>query len=309
MIKHLFSASLWGRSVSPKPFAVRLALCLLFVPSCHVFAEQASLSGNVLILPVVTVADQAYRVELSIVEDSDPLEFLLISGDVLENADLDGASSFSGSSLSVPLIVVGSTSYWLNLTLINSDPIRFVLADVGVNSGSSVVDGVAACVRPAPDISHGPDNPTIVDGLSVSSNRLFGGGPGVDGIPAIEFPVFTADYGREGLSSEQLIVGVKIGDEVRAYPHYLLDWHEIVNDQYIIDGESVAVSLNYCPLTGSAMLWQGNMQSGNPSFGTSGLLYNSNLVLYDRETRSLWSQMLEQGICGDEILTIPDRLQ
>jgi len=67
--------------------------------------------------------------------------------------------------------------------------------------------------------------------------------------------------------------------------------------------------LSYCPLTGSAMLWESLLAPGDETLGTSGLLYNSNLIMYDRETGSLWSQMLEQSIWGERIQTIPDRLQ
>ena len=104
-------------------------------------------------------------------------------------------------------------------------------------------------------------------------------------------------------------MGVKIGNEVRAYPHSILNWHEVVNDLFIYEGESKRATLNYCPLTGSAMLWQSFMEPGNKTWGTSGLLFNSNLVMYDRKTQSFWSQMLEQAITGDVVRKIPNRLQ
>jgi hypothetical protein len=106
-----------------------------------------------------------------------------------------------------------------------------------------------------------------------------------------------------------LVAGVKIGDDIRAYPYNILNWHEVVNDRFDMDGSPELVTLSYCPLTGSAVLWKSFMEPSNKTFGTSGLLYNSNLVLYDRATRSNWSQMLEQSISGDEITRIPDRLQ
>ena len=88
-----------------------------------------------------------------------------------------------------------------------------------------------------------------------------------------------------------------------------MDYHEIVNDSFSFDGFNRDVSLSYCPLTGSAVLWKSFLSSANTSFGVSGLLYNSNLILYDRETQSLWSQMLEQAISGQETRRIPDKLQ
>jgi len=102
---------------------------------------------------------------------------------------------------------------------------------------------------------------------------------------------------------------VKIGDEVRAYPHNILDWHEIVNDQFTINGGLERATLNYCPLTGSAMMWKSFMEPGDETYGTSGLLLNSNLIMYDRATETHWSQMMEQAIFGDQVARIPDRLQ
>jgi hypothetical protein len=105
------------------------------------------------------------------------------------------------------------------------------------------------------------------------------------------------------------VVGVKIGDETRAYPHDILDWHEVVNDRFSMDGSPERATISYCPLTGSAVLWKSLMTSSNGTFGTSGLLYNSNLVLYDRLSVNYWSQMLEQAIVGPQVTQIPDRLQ
>lgn len=166
-----------------------------------------------------------------------------------------------------------------------------------------------ACTRQEPDISHGVDNPPIVDDTAVPKSEIIGGGPGPDGIPPLEFPDFVDDLQAILLAPSELIAGVKIGDDIRAYPHNILNWHEVVNDQFTIDGLSETATLSYCPLTGSAMLWQALMEPGDKTLGTSGLLYNSNLIMYDRKTGSLWSQMLEQSIWGDQILKIPDRLQ
>jgi hypothetical protein len=110
-------------------------------------------------------------------------------------------------------------------------------------------------------------------------------------------------------SFNELVAGVKLGDDIRAYPHRILNWHEVVNTQHSIDGLIEPATLSYCPLTGSAMLWESFAEPLDKTFGTSGLLYNSNLIMYDRETLSFWSQMLEQSVNGSEILRIPDRLQ
>jgi len=142
-------------------------------------------------------------------------------------------------------------------------------------------------------------------GWLVPQSKVRDGGPGPDGIPAIDNPVFVS-VDQVSLDLDELVVGIKIGDQVRAYPHNILNWHEIVNDNFSESNESV--SLSYCPLTGSSLLWQAFDESSDKTFGTSGLLYNTNLVLYDRETNSLWSQMLQQSINGNQISTRPIKL-
>lgn len=128
------------------------------------------------------------------------------------------------------------------------------------------------------------------------------GGPGKDGIPSIENPNFNL-ASETFMNDDEIVIGIKVGDIVRAYPHYILDYHEIVNDNF----ESEKVTISYCPLTGTAFAWEskigGNIES---TFGVSGLLYNSNLILYDRETDSNWSQMLLQCVNGENIGDEPE---
>jgi len=94
-----------------------------------------------------------------------------------------------------------------------------------------------------------------------------------------------------------LVVGFKNGDDIRAYPHDILDQHEIVNDD--ISGNKIA--LNYCPLTGTAMAWNRELSGKTTTFGVSGLLFNTNLMPFDRETNSVWSQMLVASVNGSLI--------
>lgn len=166
------------------------------------------------------------------------------------------------------------------------------------------------CTRADPDLSHGLDDPPILEGGSiVDEDFVFDAGPGPDGIPPLEGPLFTQDLDGAGLAADELVIGVKHGGDIRAYPHKILNWHEVVNDQFTPHGTPERGTLSYCPLTGSAVLWKAFLESTDPTFGTSGLVFNANLIMYDRETRSFWSQMLEQSIFGDEIKRIPDRLQ
>ncbi|MCH7948130.1 MAG: DUF3179 domain-containing protein [candidate division Zixibacteria bacterium] len=134
-------------------------------------------------------------------------------------------------------------------------------------------------------------------------NEVFDGGPGRDGIPSVDKPVFIAadDPANSYLLDNDLVVGIKIGNVVRAYPHPILDWHEIINDKI----GSNALALTYCPLTGSAVAWNRIINGTETTFGVSGLLYNTNLIPYDRLTQSNWSQMRLQCVNGELIGQTP----
>jgi Protein of unknown function (DUF3179) len=127
-------------------------------------------------------------------------------------------------------------------------------------------------------------------------NEVRDGGPGIDGIPSIDNPVFldANDINASYLEDEDLIIGVVKGNTIKAYPHIVMDWHEITNDN--IGGFPIII--NYCPLTGTAFAWEGFLNNQNKTFGVSGLLYNTNLILYDRETGSKWSQLRLQCVNG-----------
>jgi hypothetical protein len=129
-----------------------------------------------------------------------------------------------------------------------------------------------------------------------------------DGIRSLDLPkleLFNTSFKNTNyIKEDELVVVYHDGDKIRVFPHKILDWHEVVNDESGL-GNTV---LSYCPLTGTASLWSSKVAGENLSFGVSGLLYNSNLVLYDRSTDSNWSQMLQQAVNGDLIETIPQVL-
>lgn len=133
-------------------------------------------------------------------------------------------------------------------------------------------------------------------------------GAGKDGIPSIDNPVFLSgddSYIDTYMNPEDLVIGIKIGSEIKAYPHRILDWHEVVNDE--INGQEITI--NYCPLTRTGFVWKYTFESSNVTFGVSGLLYNSNLILYDRKTNSNWSQMKLQCVNGSEQSETPSLIQ
>ena len=133
----------------------------------------------------------------------------------------------------------------------------------------------------------------------IPQNTVLSGGPGKDGIPSIDNPQFASIGAIDYLNDDDLVIGVKSGDEVRAYPHPILDWHEIVND----DLGSLSIAITYCPLTGTAIGWNRDVNGTNTTFGVSGLLHNSNLIPYDRATDSNWSQMRLESVNGSLIRT------
>ena len=126
---------------------------------------------------------------------------------------------------------------------------------------------------------------------------LADGGVGRDGIPALTDPLFVPlddEAQTTYLSEESRVIGVLVDGEWRGIPHNVMYRHEIVNLN--LDEERVAVT--YCPLTGSALTFDREQVDG-AAFGVSGLLYQANLIMYDRNSEdSLWPQMAGVAACG-----------
>ncbi|MBX3325942.1 MAG: DUF3179 domain-containing protein [Nitrospira sp.] len=129
---------------------------------------------------------------------------------------------------------------------------------------------------------------------SVPLDQLIDGGPGKDGIPAILTPTFTSATDATFLRDEDRVLGLAVGTEAKAYPVRILNWHEIVNDT--IGGKAVVVT--YCPLCGTGMAFATEVQGRTHTFGVSGLLYQSDLLMYDHQTESLWSQIGMHAVSG-----------
>ena len=136
----------------------------------------------------------------------------------------------------------------------------------------------------------------------IPKEKVVDGGPGKDGIPAISHPKFLTINQVKFLKDDDLVIGIRRGGVIRAYPHPILNWHEIVND-WLGD---LPLAITYCPLTGSAIAWKRVVQGQVTTFGVSGLLYNNNLIPYDRATDSNWSQMLMECVNGPLIRTFAE---
>ncbi len=128
----------------------------------------------------------------------------------------------------------------------------------------------------------------------IPRQEVLSGGPGKDGIPALLNPRMIDAREATYLRDNDLVVGYKRGQDIRAYPHGMLNWHEIINDE--VDG--IPLAIVYCPLTGTATGWDRTLNGMVTTFGVSGLLYNSNVIPYDRLTGSYWSQLRLNSVNG-----------
>ena len=142
--------------------------------------------------------------------------------------------------------------------------------------------------------SAGPSNGFDLSNSILPRDEILHGGPPRDGIPAISDPKMIDAIEADYLADKDRVVGLTLNGESRAYPIAILNWHEIVNDE--IGNKRFAVT--YCPLCGTAVVFDSSIDGKRTDFGVSGLLYNSDVLLYDRDTESLWSQIMSQSVSG-----------
>lgn len=131
-------------------------------------------------------------------------------------------------------------------------------------------------------------------GALVPPEDILLGGPPKNGIPAVDRPRFLPAAQAKFLAPDDRVLGMRRNGVAKAYPIAILNWHEIVNDEF--GGEPVVVT--FCPLCGSGMAFLATVGGKRLDFGVSGLLYNNDVLLYDRETQSLWSQLLTRAVTG-----------
>ncbi len=148
-----------------------------------------------------------------------------------------------------------------------------------------------------------PDGPSALDDRFndafpeplIDPGLVISGGPPPDGIPPIDDPQFTSVAEADAwINDVEPVLVVDVDGDVRAYPIQIMMWHEIVNDT--VGGVPLAVT--YCPLCNSAITFSRTVRGVETTFGTSGSLYNANLVMYDRATESLWNQLDGRAVIG-----------
>jgi len=148
-----------------------------------------------------------------------------------------------------------------------------------------------------------PEGPSALDNMTdsafpeplVDPRDIISGGPPPDGIPSIDTPVFIDVVDNlDALPANEPVVLLEINGDARAYPVRVMIWHEIVND--VVGGVPVAVT--YCPLCNSAATYDRRVRAFQTTFGTSGRLFASALVMYDRATESLWTHYNGEAVVG-----------
>lgn len=156
-----------------------------------------------------------------------------------------------------------------------------------------VLVDVSLAQNRAPSLAGWKTNTSI---RSVELSELMSGGPPKDGIPSIDKPRFVSSASAaDWLKGQEPIVSVLIEGEARAYPLQILTWHEIVNDEIA----GVPITVTFCPLCYAALAFDRRIDGKTYSFGVSGMLRHSDMIMYDRQTETLWQQLSGEAIIGD----------
>ena len=141
--------------------------------------------------------------------------------------------------------------------------------------------------------------PEVLPEPLIGLEQIRSGGPPPDGIPPVDEPRFLNTRDVDFLADNEPVLALEIDGDARAYPVQILTWHEIVNDTVA----GIPVSVTYCPLCNSALAYDRRVTVDGADmivdFGTSGLLLNSSLVMYDRQTETLWSHFTGQAVLGE----------
>lgn len=138
--------------------------------------------------------------------------------------------------------------------------------------------------------------PGAFERMRIRFEEIVWGGVAVDGIPALDFPRMLPAARADYLEDDDLVFGLEIAGDVRAYPLRIMGWHEMLND--VVGG--VPVALAYCTLCGAGILFETRLPP-RPApfvFASSGLLYRSNKLMFDRQTSSLWNQFTGEPVAG-----------
>ena len=161
----------------------------------------------------------------------------------------------------------------------------------------SLFVAVFAAIGPADDAHASDDGKRLngfdLAGASIPIDEIVRGGPPRDGIAALDSPPVVAATAAPWRDEEH-VIGVVRGSAARAYPLAILVWHELVNDRL----GDLPLLVSYCPLCGTGLVFDRRVGSREMTFGVSGLLYQSDLLMFDRQTEGLWSQIAAKSVTG-----------
>ncbi len=195
-----------------------------------------------------------------------------------------------------PGVVIGVFALLIAACGGGADPGPTTAADTTPDPSESVTQSTTgpAQLPEGPSALADMSDPAFPEPL-IDPSEIISGGPPPDGIPPIDDPQFVSVSAADAwLTDADPVVYLAVGDEVHAYPVQILIWHEIVNDT--VDGQPVVVS--YCPLCNSAVSYRRVIDGTETTFGTSGRLFASALVMYDRATESLWTHYDGRAVVG-----------
>lgn len=152
------------------------------------------------------------------------------------------------------------------------------------------IDGDDRDTTPSALVGAHPDFPEPL----IDPDAIISGGPPPDGIPPIDSPRFQTAGSVDWLQCTEPVLSLVVDGDARAYPIQIMTWHEIVNDTFT----DVPVTISFCPLCNSALVYRRDVGDRILDFGTSGRLFNSSLVMYDRQTESLWTHFNGKAVVG-----------
>lgn len=163
-------------------------------------------------------------------------------------------------------------------------------ADAGKAPDAADTEKTAGAAAAKPEPHYGFD----VSDASLPADEIVPGGPGRDGIKSVDDPELVAPEEASWVAGDTPVLGVELDGEAHAYPVHIIEYHQVVND--VLGGKPVAVS--YDPLVGTPRAFLRSVEGRPLRFGVSGLIYNSNFLMFDRETESLWLQYTGEAISG-----------